>query len=160
DPQIWTPLQGLVQYYGSGVQTASPATPQYFGGATLTAFQHQPDGSADDQFDSSLVLLLEYAGVRTLLSGGIHASGESSALKDGLAYPIDIFEAADGGSTSGASDGFLQRLFQPDVGSSCRVGVSSQGPDRRGGPTLAGVRARLSQICPQVYVTAENGTVV
>jgi beta-lactamase superfamily II metal-dependent hydrolase len=161
DAQVWGPLQSQIQYYGAAVQAPSTAAPVDFGGARLTAFQRQPDGTPNDAFDSGLVVLLEYGGWRTLLPGAIHADGELNVVRSGLGYPIHILEVGDGGSEAASSDAFLQAILRPDLGTSCRAAVSSQAADRRGSPTASSVYSRFgSGLCGQVFVTADNGTVV
>ena len=163
DPQVWGPLESQAQYYGLALQTPTVAMPVNFGGANLTAYQRQPDGTPNDAFDASLVLLLEYGGWRTLLPGAIHADGEANALRSGLAYPVHILEVADGGSTTATSDAFVQAIFRPDLGlgNTCLAAVSSQAAERRAAPTAASVYTRFgSGLCQHAFVTADSGTVI
>jgi beta-lactamase superfamily II metal-dependent hydrolase len=161
DPQVWAPLQSQVLYFAPAVQTATAGSVVNFGGATLSVYQRPPDGTPNDALDSSVVLLLEYGGWRTLLPGAIHANGELNALNSGLGYPVHILEVADGGSEAASSNAFLQAIFRPDLGQSCRAAISSQAPDRRGSATAASVYARFGAgLCQQVFVTADSGTVI
>ena len=136
--------------------TATPisvtqAGKQYaLGEATITVLHPQTGNDIDDMNDLSLVLLVEYAGRRILLTGDLTENMEPALLPIG---PVDVLQVAHHGSYTSSTQAFLEDV-RP------KYALISCGKNNEYGHPHNVVIARLEDVGAQIRRTDEEGTLL
>lgn len=136
--------------------TATPisvtrAGKQYaLGEATITVLHPQAGNDIGDMNDLSLVLLVEYAGRRILLTGDLTENMEPALLPIG---PVDVLQVAHHGSYTSSTRAFLEDI-RP------KYALISCGKNNEYGHPHNVVIARLEDVDAQIRRTDEEGTLL
>lgn len=136
--------------------TATPisvtqAGKQYaLGEATITVLHPQAGNDIADMNDLSLVLLVEYAGRRILLTGDLTENVEPALLPIG---PVDVLQVAHHGSYTSSTQAFLEDV-RP------KYALISCGKNNEYGHPHNVVIARLEDVGAQIRRTDEEGTLL
>ncbi len=101
---------------------------------------------------ASLVLRLEYEDFTALFCGDIEADAEQDLLESGAALSANFLKVAHHGSRTSSTEAFLQAV-------SPQYAIVSVGKDNNRLPNEDALR-RLDGICPYVFRTDTDGTVV
>ena len=120
------------------------------GEATITVLHPAADNRIEDMNDLSLVLLVEYAGKRLLLTGDLTENLEPSLLPIG---PVDVLQVGHHGSYTSSSQEFLEDI-RP------RYALISCGKNNDYGHPHNVVIARLEDVGAEIFRTDEQGTLV
>lgn len=120
------------------------------GDAVITVLHPDAGNGIDDMNDLSLVLLVEYAGRRILLTGDLTENVESTLLPIG---PVDVLQVAHHGSYTSSTKAFLEDV-RP------RYALISCGKNNEYGHPHNVVIARLEDVGAQIRRTDEEGTLL
>ncbi len=105
-----------------------------------------------DDNDQSLMLMIEYGGVRMLVGGDATLQREEQLLESGQSVDCDIYYVSHHGSNSSSGKQFLQAM-SPDIA------VVSVGENGYGHPHPACIE-RLGDVGATIYRTDEQGAIV
>ena len=120
------------------------------GDAVITVLHPEAGNGIDDMNDLSLVLLVEYAGRRLLITGDLTEQEESSLPAIG---PVDVLQVAHHGSYTSSTKAFLEDV-RP------RYALISCGKNNEYGHPHNVVIARLEDVGARIYRTDEDGTLL
>jgi competence protein ComEC len=157
----WTAFQGLFQAGPALIVNAGSSQVGDWGPVRARVFNPPAtsDPSSLTDTDGSLVLALDYAGYRVLLSGPIHTAGERAALDAGLGSgPVTVLAVPDHGAATATSDALVNAVLPPGGNTSPRFAVISNAAKDPAQPDPK-VIGRLQAAGAQVLSTAANGMV-
>ena len=120
------------------------------GDAVITVLHPAAGNGIDDMNDLSLVLLVESAGRRILLTGDLTENMEPALLPIG---PVDVLQVAHHGSYTSSSKAFLEDVRPQYALISC-------GKNNEYGHPHNVVIARLEDVDARIHRTDEEGTLV
>jgi competence protein ComEC len=143
--QHHTALDGRRQWQWEQLQVTVLAPPE-------TAALPHATWAPRNENDRSLVLRLQYGGVRLLLTGDIEQATERWLLRHGTDLRAEILKVPHHGSKTSTSPAFVQRV-QP------RVGIISTGVDNPYGHPHPHVLDVLAQQGVEVWRTDEHGAI-
>lgn len=123
-------------------------------GATIDVLHPTEDFVADDigRNEASLVLLLEYAGRRILLTGDAEQAAEESMHAAGILAPVDILKAGHHGARESTGSALLNAT-EPGIA------IISCGVANRHGHPAPEVMQRLTARNVDIWRTDQDGTV-
>ena len=120
------------------------------GEAVITVLHPQADNGIDDMNDLSLVLLVEYAGRRLLITGDLTENEEPHLPDIG---PVDVLQVAHHGSYTSSTRAFLEDVRPTYALISC-------GKNNEYGHPHNVVIARLEDVDARIHRTDEEGTLL
>ncbi|MBQ4578002.1 MAG: MBL fold metallo-hydrolase [Clostridia bacterium] len=120
------------------------------GDAVITVLHPRAGNDIDDMNDLSLVLLVEYAGRRILLTGDLTENAEPLLPPIG---PVDVLQVAHHGSYTSSTKAFLEEVRPTYALISC-------GKNNEYGHPHNVVIARLEEVDARIHRTDEEGTLL
>ncbi len=151
-------LAGDLVRRGRAVRIAEQGADVSLGGAGLSVVWPptdalRPDGmSRFDANDSSIVMRVDYAGRRLLLTGDIEAAAERELLASQVDLSADILKVAHHGSKTSSSAAFVAAV-RPSVA------IVSGVPGRRSMPPHRAPLQRLEDAGAAVWLTGRDGAI-
>jgi competence protein ComEC len=110
-----------------------------------------PVGYKNNENDLSIVLLIEFDGVRVLLTGDLEAPGEQALLRKGLIQEVDILKVGHHGSKTSSAPSLIEAT-RPELA------VISVGKNNRYQHPAPEVITTLEKAGARVWRTDEQGT--
>lgn len=133
---------------------ARGATIPFDEGASVTVLHPSPEFASEpgERNNASIVLMVEFAGRRVLLTGDAEAEAENSMIAAGLDLRCDVLKAGHHGAATSTGMAFLAAA-QPGVA------VMSCGRNNRYGHPSTNTMARLAEVGCRVLRTDADGTI-
>lgn len=141
-------MMNTAQSHAVPVKAMKPGQAVEIAGVTFTALG--PNGNFADDNDNSLVLMVEYNGVKALFPGDQLTGAEAALLKSGRPVKCDVLKVGHHGQDDASSEAFL-RAASPTI---CVIPTSSD-PSDAPAPT---VLQRMEAIGAKVSVIGHTGT--
>ncbi len=141
-------LNGIAAKRSVPIKMLNPGQSVTMAGVTFTALG--PNGNFKDENDNSLVLMMEYGGVKALFPGDQQIEAEASLLKSVQDVRCTILKVAHHGQPDASSEAFLKAV-SPHIAVIPTSGDADQGPDIT-------VLDRLKTLNTATYVVGQTGT--
>ncbi|WPX09938.1 ComEC/Rec2 family competence protein [Anaerocellum danielii] len=133
------------------ISIARPFDRLMLNGVTLTFLSPLKD--YDDLNDSSVVVMLEFAGKRVLFTGDISKDVEYDIIKKAHDIKADVLKVSHHGSYAATSSLFLKNIDP-------KVGIISVGKNNPYGHPHSSTIRRLKKFKVKIFTTEQNGNIV